>query len=492
MPRKKCVIGWKIPWRLLALLAVLLMAMSLVPILWIAKYNVPCADDYSYGLLTRHAWTETHSLLQVLKASFRQVKNTYVGWQGTWSAVWLMSLQPAVISERLYPLSTVMMLASLLGGLYCFLRVLVVRVVGESRSKCLVLWAATGTACLQFMPSASQGLYWFNGSVFYTFFFGIFLLCCGLAVRYVTLSEGAKRWGTLAVLSVSMLFLSGGNYAICLLTSELWVLYELALICKKNKRWMELLLPAVLFFAGFAVNAAAPGNAVRQSRFLDHPGVLEAIRLSLSRTYIYSSTWLTAPVLLLLLLLFPVLWSMTENKTWSFRCPGLVTGLSFCLLSSMNTPALYAMGFMGDGRYIDIVYYALILLAVFNIYYWMGWFRRKIQAPEQRTKGMEITCAAVLSALILVSVEILPSVRPVTSLSAWDSLRSGEAWEYYETFQQRQKILQNEDEKDVLLPAFPTKPYVLFFDDITPNADDWRNSSMAQFYQKNSVIRENE
>ena len=105
---------------------------------------------------------------------------------------------------------------------------------------------------------------------------------------------------------------------------------------------------------------------------------------------------------------------------------------------------------------------------------------------------MEITCAAVLSALILVSVEILPSVRPVTSLSAWDSLRSGEAWEYYETFQQRQKILQNEDEKDVLLPAFPTKPYVLFFDDITPNADDWRNSSMAQVYQKNSVIRENE
>ena len=226
------------------------------------------------------------------------------------------------------------------------------------------------------MPLAVQSLFWYNGSVFYTFFFGLFLLCCGLTIRYIYLEEGKKRIGALALLCILMLLLSGGNYAVCLLTGELWVLWELGLIVQKNRRWKELLLPAGVFYVGFAVSAVAPGNAVRQSAYPNHPGVIKAIGMSLSETFKFSVEQLTMPVLLLLLLSLPVLWSMTENKKWSFRWPGLVTAMSFCLLSSMNTPHIYSIGVMGPGRYKDIVFFGLILFMMLNLFYWMGWLRR--------------------------------------------------------------------------------------------------------------------
>ena len=162
-----------VSWRFTAFLAVILIIMTLLPILWIAVYNVPCADDFNYGLMTHHTWMKTHNLFHVFKMSLREVKNFYLHWQGTWFAIWLMSLQPAVFSESLYPLGTVMQLISLLGGLYFLLKTLIVDIAHEARSKCVIIWAIISTICIQFLPSASQGLFWYNGSVLYTFFYGI-------------------------------------------------------------------------------------------------------------------------------------------------------------------------------------------------------------------------------------------------------------------------------------------------------------------------------
>lgn len=477
--------------------------MTLLPILWIAVYNVPCADDFNYGLMTHHTWMKTHNLFHVFKMSLREVKNFYLHWQGTWFAIWLMSLQPAVFSESLYPLGTVMQLISLLGGLYFLLKTLIVDIAHEARSKCVIIWAIISTICIQFLPSASQGLFWYNGAVFYTFFYGIFLLGEGLALRYAYFPNSKNRIGDLAVICILMLLLGGGNYALCLLTSELWVLIELCLVWKHNNRWKELLLPAVFFFTSFAISIVSPGNAVRQAAFEERPSVIESIQISFSKTFICTTEWLTLPVLLLLLLLLPVLWSIVSEseRCWPFRNPGLVTGISFCLLSSMNTPSIYATGELGPGRYQNIVFYFLILLLVFNMFYWMGWFHRKIKALEQGNvlldflsthEGYRLALIVLVIASVWISVETLPNGKRVTTCSAWDSLRSGQAWEYRETFDRRMKILQDDKITDAVLPSYIHMPYVLYFDDITSEPGDWRNKSMAEYYDKNSVIREEE
>ena len=57
----------QLPEKAVALLVVAAVALMLVPMLVVARYNVPCADDYHYGASTYHTWQATHSLAAVLR-----------------------------------------------------------------------------------------------------------------------------------------------------------------------------------------------------------------------------------------------------------------------------------------------------------------------------------------------------------------------------------------------------------------------------------------
>ena len=80
-------------WRWLLIAALLI---CVIPLLWIAVYNHSSADDYSYGCLARWAWTDTHNLFRVFAAAGEKIKNTYLNWQGSYSAVALFALQPSI------------------------------------------------------------------------------------------------------------------------------------------------------------------------------------------------------------------------------------------------------------------------------------------------------------------------------------------------------------------------------------------------------------
>ena len=82
------------PWLLLGLLAI-----SLIPILLLGRYDWPSADDYSYALLSHE------SLLKgefPLVGSWKYIVRCYTGWQGTFSAIGMMTLTPLTFSPFLY------------------------------------------------------------------------------------------------------------------------------------------------------------------------------------------------------------------------------------------------------------------------------------------------------------------------------------------------------------------------------------------------------
>lgn len=86
----------------IAVFLIVIFIMGLIPILLIAKYNYPCADDFGFSAYSRIAWKETHSLLQVLKGAMITVKERWLGWQGTFSSIFVMALQPAIFGEDGY------------------------------------------------------------------------------------------------------------------------------------------------------------------------------------------------------------------------------------------------------------------------------------------------------------------------------------------------------------------------------------------------------
>ena len=106
----------------LAVLLLLLLAASLIPVLLEGRYARASADDYSYGFYTHYAVQNGQCLLPAI---WRMVWGNWRTWQGSFSAMALMTLTPCIFSERLYWLTPVVMLASLLLGTFKLSRTLV-------------------------------------------------------------------------------------------------------------------------------------------------------------------------------------------------------------------------------------------------------------------------------------------------------------------------------------------------------------------------------
>ena len=116
-----------------------LFLISLLPVCRLAFYAHPAGDDYAYGVAAHLAWTDTHSLSAVLAAAVSNVKGYYTSWQGTYSSIFLMSLQPAIFSQRLYFLTTFLMLFMVIGSIFSLFHVLFTRYIPLSRSLRLML-----------------------------------------------------------------------------------------------------------------------------------------------------------------------------------------------------------------------------------------------------------------------------------------------------------------------------------------------------------------
>ena len=187
------------PWLLLALLAA-----SLIPILLLGRYDWPSADDYSYALRTHEAIVQGQC---PLTASLKHIAEYYKGWQGTFSAILLMTFTPLAVSPFLYWLTPVVMLASLCLGTFKLSDTLARRALGGTWRQTVFLAVPILLLSIQFVASPKDTFYWWNGAVYYTFTYGISLL---LMERMVALKLAVTRrqvlWavvpGTLAALMV--------------------------------------------------------------------------------------------------------------------------------------------------------------------------------------------------------------------------------------------------------------------------------------------------
>jgi len=69
---------------------------SLLPIMVLAFYNYPCADDFSASDTAYWVWNSTDSMLEVLEAAWENVVYNYHKWSGVYASVFWTSLQPGL------------------------------------------------------------------------------------------------------------------------------------------------------------------------------------------------------------------------------------------------------------------------------------------------------------------------------------------------------------------------------------------------------------
>ena len=467
-------------WILMALICIVILCLA--PILYLGRYDVPCSDDFSYSVWTHAAFLESGKVPIVLKAAADQTVESYHSWQGTFSAIFMFALQPALFRFQAYAVTPWTILAGLLTGMIVFCRSLFHRVFGEDGAFGVSVGIGIVLVFIETLPSPVEGVYWYNGAIYYLFFFSLSLISFALIIRLMQ-----KQSFLLIILLCALnVALGGSNYvtALCCILVDASVLI-LFLTMNNRKAAGSMILPVVFALGALLFSALAPGNQVRQEQLEHQPQAIASIIASFKTAAELSVHWVRLPVIGWVLLLTAFTWSTRKKEPRSFRYPGLVSLWSYCLLSAMCCPPLYAMGNIGALRLVNMLYCTFLVLLTGNLYYWMGWLKTRVNRSSMSGKLLYVTLTGL--AIICFGAHLFTG-HGYTSLMAIGELRSGEAQEYYSAALERVAVLEDPEILDVELQPFPCTPYLLYMDDISESMDFYGNQDMCSYYGKNSII----
>lgn len=467
-------------------LAVLLL--SLIPLVWLGRYNYPTGDDYYYGVETHRIWQQTGSLLQTFTAACNGVADTYKNWQGTFSALLLMYLPPNIFSNTAYHLVTLVILLLLCGSIFYLLRPLVCRFLPGTNGEWIIISSVFSFLCIQTVAFQSDSFYWYNGSMYYTGFFAVTLFFLGTLLRY--LYNGKKI--LLLPLLLFAVFLGGGNYVSLLPCMLLWVTVTLLLLLRKNKKAYICGFTSVVLLLSFAVSAMAPGNRVRQDGMWKLPA-WKAIAKSLLQGIRYTFAWTGLWWLLAALLLLPIFLHILQKKNGDFFFhPILFTGYSYGLFCSMSCPLFYTMNSTGPGRAVAIVYYTFLLISFAVFFYWIGFIVRKLQMrqndPENKKAPGKLKLARYLAmAILLFGIFFTGLWQETSAIKAIQVLTDGEAAAYAAEYEDRLLLLKDPEVTDVVLTPFTHQPALIYTGDLPGDPTDPTSERTARYFGKNSL-----
>lgn len=474
--------------------------LSLIPIFSIGMYALPCADDFFYGAQTARLVQSGGSFGEVLLAAAEQTADSYRSWQGSYAAVFLMQLQPAAFDIRLYPITVVVMFFSLVGGTMLFLRELIVKFFGASRPQYFLIAAATLFLTVHSCYFPAEGFYWYNGGIYYTFFYGLSLALLSL-VMAIMRADTRAVWYCMAA-SLLAAVVAGGNYTTALTVLILLTAGTAVLFFQKRRRWLYLLVVLAVFTVFFSVSVLAPGNRIRQASVSGAMNPVEAILLSfVLGGYVFLNS-LTVPVVLVFVCLTPILFRIAAGSSFHFRRPLLFTAFSLCVFCAQCTPPIYALGIHVPERLLNIIYFSFYPLMLINLLYWCGYLaKRKVRIFTGECAGfLKEHSAVFFSAVVLLvlgmgiggcKIEKADSGAKITGLpfgvEAVLELVDKTAVRFRQEGLERIQLYRNNPGQDVVTDPLTEQPYLLFVNDITPDENDWRNQAVKEYFGLSSV-----
>lgn len=498
----KKILTWKPGEKLLAIGFCLLLLAALIPLFRLTIYAVPYYDDYNFGRFARAAIEQEQSKWAAISGALDCSRTQWYAWQGTYSSIFFMTLMPAVWGEQYYFLGPVFILLLLLAGSMVFTHVILRKVFRMEKWSSLAIQAVITIAEFMFIYSAQSGFYWYNGGIHYVGMHGFGLLFLSVAIC-LERAEGRTAKGLLFTASVLLAMITAGSNFVTALQGLLCLLTILlvSVVVERRRTGLWLLPSTLVYIIGFGLNVAAPGNSVRARSYVGWGyGPLESIGRSFLEAVKHIPEYTGPVVLMVMLLLLPMIWQAVKSTDYRFRYPGIVLALSFCLYATGYTPSLYSLGHAGLSRTLNAVKITYLLLLFLNEIYWIGWLRQLLEKRAEQTTGQltiqKLTIrngAAAWWFYVLIGVACLVIFRAspnqaghYSSYGAYYYVHTGEAYNFHQEYLERVKRLSG-NAKNVHLPAYRFKPWFLCMGDISEDARNEANCSLAMWYGKDSV-----
>lgn len=433
-------------------------------------------------------WLSTHSVWQVLKAAGQTVQHYWIGWQGTWFTIFLMSLQPEVFWDNGYWIVPWIMLAlTIFSTLYLTEYVMVqkLRLPKATWISCTLILLL---AMIQYFPSTKSGIFWYNGTAHYIIPYSMALV----AIRCCWSFADRKRKKDWIAAFICMALLGGASYLAPLLVL-IAVAYLILCEWKTKKHVFYLCIPVAAELAGLIVSYLAPGNKSRGGEDFGIHGllivktILECFVDGAKQIFLYL---FKTPFILLCLVVIAVLLVNAFQKvrpTFDFPYPVIVAVAMFCMYCAMYAPGVYA-GVELSGGVPNTIYQVFLMTVFITVIYTVGWMNHHFCKDEKMGKIKKAVCGGLLMlALFLILVE-KGTLKSSTSYQCYDYIVSGQADDYKAQMEERLSLLRNTELKNVELPAMNSDQGPLMHMEVMEDPKEWTNTVVKQFFGKESVI----
>lgn len=448
-------------------------------------YVYPQGDDFEYGAYAHQAIEAGYGLQGALGGAAKMVAKSYQIWQGTFSSIFLMALQPGSWGEKYYHLTPLLLIGLLLSALFFFMDSLFRKVCGAKKREVFLLFLLAAFLVTQLVPAQVSAFYWWNGAIHYTGAIAFLLYMVSFVIRAAVGTSKKKVYITAACVAAVMV--GGGNLVTALIGSVLVIYALIAVgISKRRELLKYILTPGMALASAFIINIAAPGNWIRQgnSGEIIEYGVIGSIIKSFEVCTEYAlGEWIDIFWILMVLSAMPLLAKIASRFRFSYPLPGIVSLAAFCMLSAMYTPQLYAIGEWDTGRIQNIIYDMFIIETLVLEFYWLGWIQK--QNALSWDIGMTWKWYAACSAAGMAAFVLTAAADPesMTSSAVLAAVSNGEAQEYADAIQENiRKIKRSPDDEVIQIQEPPQKPEIFKSNEI----ETWRYGTAA-YYGKNKI-----
>lgn len=469
---------------------ILVLAAVLIPLFWISGYNFLSVDDYSFLQNSGRVWNDSHSVFKVFAAQAADTRHSYQTWQGTFFSQWFFSSVIGIFGESAYYMGTILSLGGFVAAEFLFFMVTLVKGLGADRYRAMIASVSCIAVQVLLTPAPTEGFFWFCGAVVYTFIHALALVL--LTLLFLLEQSQKENKSKIILLEVGVVILTiavgGSNYVTGLTMMILYVLHVLWAFWRKNPHKILILSNFILYLTAFGINIMAPGNWNRQDvSGMERMSVLESVFRSLQEAMRYCLVNINPPCVILGLMLIPILYGIIKKRKYRYPFPLLVSILSFCIFAAQFTPTLYALHITGAGRIQNIYRFNFYILIFGNELYWLGWLARRRGEAQIHRDTCWLLPGWMLGGMLLCMSLAIWGGSTVTSFSAFQSLRKGEAKQYHAEYKERLRVLKDTSVDEVELKPLSVKPYLLFFGDVAEDPEDWVNKAVAQYFSKKSV-----
>lgn len=333
------------------------------------------------------------------------------------------------------------------------------------------------------MPSPAQGLYWGTGSMGYTL--PCVLAFCLAAVLRRECLDSAWRPSAARCVGLCLLALAivgSTEVAMALLLAHV-VALNVLFLWRHRKISRPLFLLLVVTLLGVLVVVLAPGNANRQTWYANevHHKLVPALLMAAKLAVRQAGVWLVfVPVFLfslVMLMAWPQAMRPSVKVAWELVLVAVVlmagTLLGGFFLGTWSMGAVVPLRAVNLQLLFFLVDWVILLAGIVGLL-------RSDWLPAGSPGAVFQVCALLI---------FLGGVAGVDNniKTAWVDLLGGGASRFDHENAQRHAAIRSSPTPDVVVPALKARPKTLFFNDLTTDPTNWRNTGCASFFRKHSV-----